>query len=37
MANQVTKGVKRMYWVIIVAVFIGLVVAVDDWIDRIDD
>ena len=37
MANQATKGVKRMYWVIIVAVFIGLVVAVDDWIDRIDD
>ena len=37
MANQFTKGVKRMYWVIVVAVFIGLVVAVDDWIDRIDD
>lgn len=37
MANQFTKGVKQMYWVIVVSVLIGLVVAVDDWIDRIDD
>jgi len=38
MVNKFTKGVKRMYWALVASViFIGLVVAVDDWVDRIDD